>query len=147
MEFTKRPGTVRPSEILAALSHALDLTEGQPPGHAARTCLLGLRLARDLGVDAGDQRALHYAMLLKDSGCSSSASRMAKLFGADDIEIKRSGKLIDWTQTGETLRYVTGNLPARTSVGRVAQLAKRLPELKREGESIVSDRCERGAGS
>ena len=141
----KRSSTVRPSEILAALSHALDLTEGQPPGHAARTCLLGLRIARDLGVGADDQRALHYAMLLKDSGCSSSASRMAKLFGADDIEIKRTGKLIDWTQTGETLRYVTGNLPARTSVGRVAQLARRLPELKREGEAIVSDRCERGA--
>ena len=145
MELVARPRTVRPSEILAALSHALDLTEGQPPGHAARTCLLGLRIARDLGVGADDQRALHYAMLLKDSGCSSSASRMAKLFGADDIEIKRTGKLIDWTQTSETLRYVTGNLPARTSVGRVAQLARRLPELKREGEAIVSDRCERGA--
>ena len=141
----KRPGTVRPSEILAALSHALDLTEGQPPGHAARTCLLGLRLARDLAVGRADQRALHYAMLLKDSGCSSSASRMAKLFGADDIEIKRTGKLVDWTQTGETLRYVAGSLPARTPVGRIAQLARRLPELKREGESIVSDRCERGA--
>ena len=145
MQGVERSETVRPSEILAALSHALDLTEGQPPGHAARTCLLGLRVARDLGLDEPGQRALHYALLLKDSGCSSSAARMATLFGADDIEIKRTGKLVDWTQKGATLRYVTEHLPARTQLGRVAQLARRLPELKREGEQIVSDRCERGA--
>ena len=28
---------------LAALSHALDLTEGQAPGHSMRTCVIGMR--------------------------------------------------------------------------------------------------------
>jgi len=36
---------IRLSEIVAALSHALDVTEGQPMGHAERTCMIGLRLA------------------------------------------------------------------------------------------------------
>ena len=43
---------IRLSEIVAALSHALDVTEGQPMGHAERSCLIGLRLsdATDLGL-------------------------------------------------------------------------------------------------
>jgi hypothetical protein len=36
---------IRLSEIVAALSHTLDVTEGQPMGHAERSCLIGLRLA------------------------------------------------------------------------------------------------------
>ena len=35
-------GTVRTSEIVAALSLALDVTEGLPARHAARTCYLAL---------------------------------------------------------------------------------------------------------
>ena len=36
---------IRLSEILAALSYALDIAEGQPPGHAPRSCMIGMRLA------------------------------------------------------------------------------------------------------
>ena len=42
---------VRLSEVLAALSHALDITEGQPRGHAERTCLISMRVARQIGLD------------------------------------------------------------------------------------------------
>jgi len=44
---------LRMSEILSAHSYALDITEGQPEGHAMRTCLL-----------------------LKDLCCSSNAARL-----------------------------------------------------------------------
>ena len=45
----QRPGggglmDIRLSEIVAALSFALDLTEGQPMGHALRTCLIAMEL-------------------------------------------------------------------------------------------------------
>ena len=43
-------GTVRTSEIVASLSRALDMTEGLPAGHAARTCYLALRVADRMGV-------------------------------------------------------------------------------------------------
>jgi hypothetical protein len=33
------------SEVIGALSYALDLTEGEPPGHAARSRMIGMRLA------------------------------------------------------------------------------------------------------
>src|SRR5690606_6515621 len=72
------------AELLASLSYALDLTEGQPLGHTVRSAHIGLRLADELGLDAAQRNALYYTLLLKDSGCSSNAARMAALFGGDD---------------------------------------------------------------
>src|SRR6185295_2212251 len=40
---------LRLSEVVGALSHALDVTHGQPDGHAARSCLLGMRIAEEIG--------------------------------------------------------------------------------------------------
>ena len=90
-------GEVRQSEVIAALSHALDMTEGHPVGQAERSCLIGMRVARELQLGAEAQYALYYALLLKDVGCSSSAARMCQLFGTDDIALKTDGKLVDWT--------------------------------------------------
>ena len=84
------------SEVLTALSHALDLTEGQPLGHTVRTCLIGMRLAEELGLSVADRSALYYALLLKDAGCSSNAAQMSALFGADDRAIKPRMKIVDW---------------------------------------------------
>ena len=101
---------MRQSEVIAALSHALDMTEGHPVGQAERTCLIGMRLARELRLDGRPSYALYYALLLKDVGCSSSAARMCELFGTDDIALKTHGKLVDWTKpvAGRAL-----HLPAR----------------------------------
>ena len=41
----RRP-EIRLSNVLAGLSYALDLTEGQRQGHAVRSCLIGMRIAR-----------------------------------------------------------------------------------------------------
>ena len=35
------------SELLGALSHALDLTEGQPAGHCVRCSRIGVEIGRD----------------------------------------------------------------------------------------------------
>src|SRR5271165_3873396 len=61
------------SDVLASLSYALDLAEGQTSGHAIRSCLVGMRLAETLGLDAETRSALHYALLSKDAGGSSNA--------------------------------------------------------------------------
>ncbi len=67
------------SEVLASLSHALDLTEGQPIGHTVRTCIIGMRLAEELDLSAFDRVALYGALLLKDAGCSGSVSRVSEV--------------------------------------------------------------------
>ena len=67
------------SEVLASLSHALDLTEGQPIGHTVRTCIIGMRLAEELDLSAFDRVALYGALLLKDAGCSGNVSRVSEV--------------------------------------------------------------------
>ena len=41
---------VRLAELLGALSHALDMTEGQPAGHCARCCWIGIHIGREIGL-------------------------------------------------------------------------------------------------
>ena len=85
------------SGVIGALSYALDIAEGQPPGHAIRSCLIGMRLAAEIDLSASDRSDLFYALLLKDAGCSANANRMAVLFAADDRAAKATSKLVDWT--------------------------------------------------
>src|SRR5919202_6085962 len=124
-------GQVALSRVIAAMSYALDITEGEPPGHAVRACKIGMRLAQDLELDAATRSRLFYALLLKDAGCSANSAKMAALFGADDHVIKRTSKRVDWS----------GRLPAflwsvRTVAPRRSLRARldRLLAIKAEGE-------------
>jgi HD-GYP domain-containing protein (c-di-GMP phosphodiesterase class II) len=149
MELVPDPsrGSFRLSEVLAALSHALDLTEGQPVGHAARSCVLGVRIADQIGLGEADRNALFYALLLKDAGCSSSAARMSTLFGVDDLVLKADGKRVDWSRPGEVLRFVGRHSgEGGSALRRAARVGSVASRLKREGHAIVETRCERGAG-
>jgi HD-GYP domain-containing protein (c-di-GMP phosphodiesterase class II) len=138
-------GQVRQSEVIAALSHALDMTEGHPVGQAERTCLIGMRLARELRLDAEAEHALYYALLLKDVGCSSSAARMCELFGTDDIALKTHGKLVDWTKPVQVARYASRHVPAGGRIARAQRTLSVLRSLVAEGKAIVETRCDRGA--
>jgi HD-GYP domain-containing protein (c-di-GMP phosphodiesterase class II) len=142
-----RAGTVyRLSEVLSALSYALDITEGQPQGHAVRTCLIGMRLADLVGFPDSERGALFYALLLKDLGCSSNAARLCSLFGADDRALKREHKLTDWSATlpslGYAIRHVVPEAPAWVRAVRVATLAT---SERGSGRQLVQTRCDRGA--
>jgi HD-GYP domain-containing protein (c-di-GMP phosphodiesterase class II) len=134
------------SEVLAALSSALDLTEGQSIGHSARSCLIGMRLAERLELSVDQRHALFYALLLKDAGCSSNAGRLASLFQADDMMLKREHKLIDWTHTlpafGYAVRLAAPEGTLFDRVRRVLDIALRKDEV---GRGMIEIRCERGA--
>lgn len=60
---------IRVSEVLSALSYALDLTEGHAPGHALRSAVIGMRLAEAVEVPEKSRSALYYALLIQDAGC------------------------------------------------------------------------------
>src|SRR4051812_35777546 len=87
------PPSLRVSEIISALSFALDLTEGRPMGHSVRSCTIGMRMAAEIGLSAAQQGDLYYALLLKDAGCSSNSSKLFHLLSADEISAKRDVKL------------------------------------------------------
>ncbi len=64
-------GSISLSEIISALSYALELTEGAVQGHALRSCLLGMRIAAEARLSSEQTGSLYFALLLKDVGCSS----------------------------------------------------------------------------
>ena len=137
---------VRLSEVVSALSYALDITEGQPPGHAVRTCLIGMRIGDVLKLSAAERSALFYALLLKDLGCSSNAARLSGLFGADDLTLKRAHKLTDWTDgkasAGYAYRY---SVPGRGALARAWHTLMLGVREKGSGREMTQTRCERGA--
>jgi len=133
------------SEVVGSLSYALDITEGQPPGHALRSCMIGMRLAEEIGLSAAERSDLFYALLLKDAGCSANAERMAALFGADDQAAKRTSKLVDWSRPGRSFVWAVRTVaPGGTLAARVG----RLKAIRDEGDvtrSFMEARCDRGA--
>lgn len=141
-----RDSAYRLSEILSALSCALDITEGQAPGHAVRTCLIGMRLAERAGVPREERGALFYALLLKDLGCSSNAARLCSLFGADDRALKREHKLTDWSRPTRSLRYALRHaVPGGSPMGRALRVASLLVHERGSGREMTRTRCDRGA--
>jgi len=133
------------SEVLAALSRALDLTEGQPLGHSIRACVIGMRLGQEIGLAEEELAALYYALLLKDAGCSSNASRMAAIFGSDDQVIKPQMKVVDWDDrvrlAVETWRNTGRNASLFTRMRYFLGIARQENMTK----EIIAARCERGA--
>lgn len=116
------------SEIISALSFALDLTEGQPMGHSVNSCLVGMRLAEIIQVPQVDCADLYFALLLKDTGCSSNAARMFEVFGGDELKAKREVKTQDWSRvTLDGLNYLLRNVlpgkPAHEHLMAIAQIA------------------------
>jgi hypothetical protein len=129
------------SEVIGGLSYALDLTEGEPPGHAVRSCLIGMRLADEIGLDPAMRSHLFYALLLKDAGCSANAERMAALFGSDDREAKRTSKLIDWSSPFGSFKWALRTVAPGERIAR-------LKAIRDEGDAtrgFMAARCERGA--
>ena len=135
------------SEVISALSFALDLTEGQPQGHAIRSCVIGMRLADESRWDDESRSSLFYALLLKDAGCSSNAARSAGLFqGGRPSPEGRGVKTVDWDEVlgqpdlgGAHRRAVKGS-----PVARAAALVK-LGLKQGTAREIFEMRCERGA--
>jgi putative nucleotidyltransferase with HDIG domain len=135
------------SEIISALSYALDLTEGQPMGHSVRACMMGMRLAQQTGMSQAEQADLYYALLLKDAGCSSNASRLFHILNADEIRAKGDVKTTDWTRVGwESLHYalthVATGMPFLQRMQRLFQVAA---TQQQDSCSLVTIRCERGS--
>ncbi|MDQ0802196.1 hypothetical protein QF050_003835 [Arthrobacter sp. SLBN-112] len=81
------PAGPRRSEVLAALSLAIDLGLGQPMEHMLRSCLLALRIAGAAGVDTAGQGRLYYANQVAWIGCHADSFELAALF-TDDIAFR-----------------------------------------------------------
>jgi HD-GYP domain-containing protein (c-di-GMP phosphodiesterase class II) len=137
--------SVRISEVLAAMSFALDLTEGQPMGHSLRTCLIAQAIAERFDFSIKQRTDLYYAALLKDVGCSSNAARVFELFGGDDRETKSARMRVDWASYVKALRFGLAHASPGASwlerARRIASLARLGPAVAGE---LVATRCTQG---
>ncbi|HEX6041272.1 HD-GYP domain-containing protein [Longimicrobium sp.] len=144
-ESAPEDGDIRLSEVIAALSYALDLTEGAPEGHSVRTCLIGMRIAREIGLDADARSSLFYALLLKDAGCSANAAATCELFGADDHTVKQTWKATDWASGWRSFVHVVRNVRPGASLLAKARQVAGFAGAGPVGTELVRTRCERGA--
>lgn len=138
--------------IISALSFALDLTEGAVPGHALRSCLLGMRLGKQIGFSDQELADLYHALLLKDVGCSSNAARMCQIIGGgDDRTVKSGVKLEDWTKphrpSFSAIRLLWKSvLPGQGPLNKARRMVKIARTQHANNEEMIQLRCDRGAG-
>jgi len=117
------------SEIVSALSFAIELTDGAMSGHALRSCLLGMRIAEEAGLTPEEKSSLYYALLLKDIGneemvglrCDRGASIVGKL-GMGGLAADTVGYLEEhWDGSGYPHHARGRNIPRLARVGAIAQ--------------------------
>lgn len=136
---------LRLSELIAALSHALDLTEGQPEGHCVRCCWIGMHIGDALGLNEHQLNDLYFTLLLKDLGCSSNAARICELYLTDDITFKRDFKTID-RGVNSALRFVFAKTGLKAGLSErfraIVNIIQNGQELSKE---LIETRCHRGA--
>ena len=133
------------ADILSALSHALDLVEGQPVGHAVRTCILAMNLGARLELDEETLTDLYFAALLKDAGCSANSVRIHAIFG-DDHAAKRAVKLIDWTRKLDCVTYALKHMQrGQPPLQRFAKMVEASGDKECHMDALTAARCSRGA--
>lgn len=136
---------LRLAELIGSLSHALDMTEGQPRGHCIRCCWIGSRLGERLGLDARLRHDLYYTLLLKDLGCSSNAARICELYLTDDLHFKRDFKLVDGSLS-EVVNFVLGHTGLQADLlGRFRSLFHIFRNGDQIANELIQTRCHRGA--
>lgn len=133
------------SELISALSHALDITEGQPEGHCVRCCWIGMHIGREIGLAENQLWELYYTLLLKDLGCSSNAARICELYLTDDLNFKQDFKYVG-DSLPQVVRFVLQHTGLKAGLAErfrsVLNILRNGPAIARE---LIQTRCQRGA--
>lgn len=130
----------RRTELLAALSIAIDLGLGQPAEHVLRSAIIATRVADRLGLPTEDRESAFYATLVMWIGCHADSHEYIRWFG-DDIAVKREAYLVDWAGL-PYMRFLLGNvahgapLPERLKV-----MAQLLRDPRRQLGEMIHSHC------
>lgn len=131
--------------LIGALTHALDMTEGQPRGHSLRCCWIGMAVAKVAGLPESLHEDIYYAILLKDLGCSSNAARICELYLADDLTLKRDYKFVNGSLS-QALRFVLSHTGLSHGL---AERVRAIVHILQNGGEITSElietRCHKGS--
>jgi HD-GYP domain-containing protein (c-di-GMP phosphodiesterase class II) len=145
MQETGASSGVRRGEVIAALSLATDLAMGQPAEFALKSCVLGTRIGRMLGLSAEELGEIYYQSLLRYIGCNAETHIMAALFG-DEIDFRREFARIDVGRANEMVALVFAYL-RRAHAGEgmlsmVAGVARGLISSQKVAAESIAGHCE-----
>ena len=119
-------GTTRRTDLLAALSIAIDLGLGQPAEHVLRAAVIAARLADRLGLSRQQRDTTFHTTLVMWIGCHADSHEYVRWFG-DDIVVKREAYLVDWAGL-PYMRFLMGNIaygaPLPQRLKLIAQLMR-----------------------
>lgn len=136
---------MRRAAFISALSVATDLAIGQPLGFALKSCVLAVRLTRELGGNDGLRREVYHQALLRYIGCNADTYLMSALFG-DEIAFRREFALIDMGQDREVLGVVLQAM-RRVSEGQgipalMLSMLKGLTRARSVSAPVLAGHCE-----
>jgi hypothetical protein len=134
-------GSIRVSELVSALSYALDLTEGRLWGIPYALVLLACASRKRLACRRKFRPTFYHTLLLKDAGCSGNSSRLYHILNADDIRAKDDLKTTDWTRVGwESLHYALTHVATGDAfLLRVWRLVRAAATQQRDSCEVVKD--------
>ena len=108
------------SGVLSALSYALDLTDGNAPGHTLRSCAIGMRLAEAIGLNGADRSALLprcCSSRMPGARVTRSQHQLRKVCRRMTNEVKRALKEIDWQRRPQAILNLFPLIAAGSSLG------------------------------
>ena len=136
---------IRLTDVIGALSRALDMAEGQPRGHSIRTAMIGMQIGARVGVSEADRSALFYALLLKDLGSSANAAELTSTMGGDDRLLKAARKLTDWTDRSFFARISGSASAGRPRLAQTWRALQAIGQGRDTEHALAAARAERGA--
>ncbi len=136
---------IRLTDVIGALSQALDMAEGQPVGHSIRTTMIGMRIGACVGVNESDRADLFFALLLKDLGSSANAAQLTTAHGGDDRAFKAERRLSDWTRRSFVARAFGPSSRGRTRLSQTWQAVRTIGYGHDAEHALASLRADKGA--
>jgi HD-GYP domain-containing protein (c-di-GMP phosphodiesterase class II) len=130
----------RRTELLAALSIAIDLGLGQPAEHVLRSSVIATRLSDRLGLTQEQRDVTFFTTLVMWIGCHAESHEYVRWFG-DDIAVKQQAYLVDWAGV-PYMRFLMGNVAHGSPLPqRLKVMAQLMRNPKRHLGALVHSHC------
>lgn len=128
------------TDLLAALSVAIDLGLGQPMDHMLRSAVIGSRLAERLDLTEDDRTTVFYCCLMMWIGCHADSHEYTQWFG-DDIAVRHDSYFVDWSGIAYQ-RFLLRNIGRSSPLPHRARLvAKLLVDARGNLGGMVQSHC------
>jgi HD-GYP domain-containing protein (c-di-GMP phosphodiesterase class II) len=121
-------------ELLGAFAYASDLAFGLDWEDSLRTCYMAARIAGQMDAPAEERLAVYYTALLKDAGCTSWTSELARVWQTDEILARRDLIIFTDMSTAAGLeawmrRHVAPHLAGSAREQKLSELMAAMPEV------------------